>query len=381
MQNLNHLQITASKFYLCAFLCLLVGGGQVAAQSTELDLPTPATSNAIEGRIAPLDIGDARLTTHFYTFGATRGDLIFNVESVNLDGDIDLFAAGSLRPLAKITLLNLSDTLKVTKTIFLRAEEQLILRVQARTPNDEAGTYRIRFDGSFVAARAPAETDTQDPATALPSPARTPEQNVRRVSSVGARIEEPSPPPQAETASAATKEDTPPPAAKRTAKKPVPSRPATRRGTTRTRPAKKEPSPAETATVDPGKIEATDDGKREPEPARDERATETAEERTAPAKPTTKKTARASRGRAKTRAPVAAKTAEPPAESTPEQQTALPQIGARLVVQLKDGTTIEHQMSVVRRVTVEKGMLVIVLNNGKTERQFMSGVLRMAIEP
>ncbi|MDQ3585072.1 MAG: hypothetical protein M3407_04790 [Acidobacteriota bacterium] len=381
MQDLDHPLITASKFYLLVVLCLLVCDVRAVAQSTELDFPTPVTSNAIAGRIAPLDIGDARLTTHFYTFGATRGDLIINVESVNLDGDIDLFIAGSLQPLAKITLLNLSDALKVTRTIFLRAEEQLILRVQARTPNDEAGTYRIRFDGSFVAARAPAETDTQDAATALPSPARTPDQNVRRVSSVGARIEEPSPPPQAETTSAETKDDTPPPAAKRAAKKPAPVRPATRRGTTRTRPAKKEPAPAETAAVDPGKIEATDDGKREPEPARDERATETAEERTAPAKPTTKKTARASRGRAKTRAPVAAKTEEPSAESTPEQQTALPQLGARLVVQLKDGTIIERRMSAVRRVTVEKGMLIVVLNNGKTERQLMSSVLRMAIEP
>jgi hypothetical protein len=38
-------------------------------------------------------------------------------------------------------------------------------------------------------------------------------------------------------------------------------------------------------------------------------------------------------------------------------------------------------MSSIRRVTVENGMLVIVSKTGKTERQPMTAVLRMSIEP
>jgi hypothetical protein len=46
-----------------------------------------------------------------------------------------------------------------------------------------------------------------------------------------------------------------------------------------------------------------------------------------------------------------------------------------------DGEQFVRDMSGVRRVIVENGMIVIVSKNGKTERQPMSGVLRMSIEP
>jgi argonaute-like protein implicated in RNA metabolism and viral defense len=42
---------------------------------------------------------------------------------------------------------------------------------------------------------------------------------------------------------------------------------------------------------------------------------------------------------------------------------------------------VERYMTTVRRVTVEYGQLIVVMKDGKVERQPMSNVLRMAIEP
>jgi phage terminase small subunit len=38
-------------------------------------------------------------------------------------------------------------------------------------------------------------------------------------------------------------------------------------------------------------------------------------------------------------------------------------------------------MSTVRRVTVENGLIVVTTKDGKVERQPMTNVVRMAIEP
>src|ERR671938_516150 len=117
-----------------------------------------------------------------------------------------LFTAGTLRPLLKLTLYAESAA-PVTKGIYLRKREDLILRIEARTPNDEEGTYRLRFGGSFqpiVGGPDIAEAETPTPETTT----RTP--GTKRVSSVGARIEEPAPP-VTEVAATPTPEPTPEP--------------------------------------------------------------------------------------------------------------------------------------------------------------------------
>ena len=150
--------------YALAWAFVLVVPAWVAAQSPDLNLPTPVGTNEIEGRIVPRDLGDSRLTSHFYTFNGTQGDLVLTIESNNLDGAIDLFLTNGLRPLTQITLYGGIGALNVTKSVFLRKEEALVLRVQARTPNDTDGTYRIRLGGTFqpvanVAANTPAQTE------------------------------------------------------------------------------------------------------------------------------------------------------------------------------------------------------------------------------
>jgi len=161
----------------------------VAAQSANQELPTPVFSNEINGTIVPLDLGDSRFTRHYYAFEATPGDLLVTVNSRNLNGDVDVFTAVTFRPLTKITIYAGTIPPEVTKSLYFRTRQIVILRFEARTPNDDAGTYRITLGGSFqpftggipVAENAPTETE----------PNKRDDNNARRLSSVGATIPRP----------------------------------------------------------------------------------------------------------------------------------------------------------------------------------------------
>src|SRR5215211_409167 len=114
-----------------AIAVILLAVGSVSAQSIDPNAPSPVRSNNVTGRIAARDLGDARLTDHYYSFTGTPGDLLITVNSTNLNGDIDVFTAGTLRPLLKLTLYAEIGT-PVTKGIYLRKREDLILRVEAQ---------------------------------------------------------------------------------------------------------------------------------------------------------------------------------------------------------------------------------------------------------
>src|ERR1041385_4819259 len=131
-----------------AVALLLLAVGSVSAQSIDPNAPSPVRSNNLTGRIAARDLGDARLTDHYYALTGTPGDLLITIQSQNLNGDIDVFTVGSLRPLLKATLYA-EVTTPVTKSIYLRQRQVLSLRVEARRANDEQGTYRLSFGGSF----------------------------------------------------------------------------------------------------------------------------------------------------------------------------------------------------------------------------------------
>src|SRR5947209_2721954 len=171
----------------CALALLLLLSLRIAAQSTELEYPWPIRSNEISGTITPRDVGDSRLTRYFYSFTGTPGDLVVTVESQNLEGDVDVFTAGTLRPLAKVSLYAGATTSGGSKTIYLKTRESLILRVEARTPNDTDGSYRVRFSGTFE----PISVDIPDPEVVVPTVTST--GKGRRVTATGARIEEPQP--------------------------------------------------------------------------------------------------------------------------------------------------------------------------------------------
>lgn len=329
------------------------------AQSIDLSAPSPVRANEVVGTIAARDLGDSRLTDHFYAFTGRAGDLLITVESQNLNGDVDLFTAGSLRPLMKFTLYAESNS-PVTRTLFLRKREDLILRVEARSPNDDEGIYRIRFGGSFEPV--PGNDPVVEANDQTPEPSNVASRaGSRRVSSVGARIEEPpaaveeiaaapTPEPTPEEVAVPTPTPEPPTTAEPATRAPEPE-PRRRRG--RVPPVRRRPAPPPAKTDEQASAEATTEekasGGSEPE---------------APVPASRRAGRRGSINR--------------PTEQIPVRE---PPIGPRLVIQLLDGTNIERFMSTIRRVTVENNQIVVVRRDGVIERTRMSEVLRMAIEP
>lgn len=343
---------TRKTFQIALLVSIIIAGASAASgQSADQGLPTPVLSNEIEARIPALDLGDARLTRHFYAFEGTPGDLLITINSRNLNGDLDVFTAVSFRPLMKISIYANTIPPEVTKSIYLRTKQILILRIEARTPNDDHGNYRIRFGGAFApfSGGIPvAENSQTETETASSSP------GTRRVSSVGATINEPpaetsTATPESKSATETVAEKPPEESEKKATPKSARVKPPRSTSTARNPrkrtppPSKPKPSQAETAKSEPAKSE-TEAPKKE-----GEEKTVTPAEKTA--------------------------TEEKPAEPV------TPQPGARLIIEEKDGTRIDRPMSTIRRVVIEGGTIVIVLKTGRTERIPMSAVARMAIEP
>lgn len=325
-------------------------------QSTDISSPSPVTTNDVVGTISARDLGDSRLTDHFYAFTGTPGDVLITVRSNNLNGDVDVFTAGSLRPLVKFTLYAESSA-PATKGIYLRRRENLILRVEARSPNDDEGRYQIRFGGSFEPIAGPLLAEAQPTEGNLSEPlARAVIKKGRRVSSVGARINEPTPPPE-EIAAAPTPEPTP-------AESPTPT-------ATPDRPAEPE-APARSPRRARGRARAerrrpaTEPAKRAETAAANEPEDSDPAGTLEPAAKTATAGRRTGRRGAATRAP----------ETPPE-----PESGPRLIIELQDGTTAQRFMSTIRRVTVENNQIVVVGKDGKIQRTRLSEVVRMSIEP
>lgn len=320
----------AQKLFVLALLLSLAPAAY--AQSTDPNTPWPVRTNTVTARIAARDLGDARLTDHYYAFTGTPGDLLITIQSNNLNGDVDVFTAGTLRPLFKISLYAEIST-PVTKGIYLRRREDLILRVEARSPNDDEGIYRVTFGGSFQPIEGgPDLAEAESPST---SATETPgARKTKRVSSSGARIAEPEPP-VTEVAAAPTPEPAPTPEAK----------------------------PVET----PKTVEKPVEEKTEkPAPVRNSRGRRPTPRRPAPATPP------------RTRDTVAEsetpKPKPPPVEPEPE-------VGPRLVIETNDGTLINRSMSTVKRVTVENGQVVVTGKDGKIDRILLINVVRMSIAP
>ena len=332
------MKLVRSILFVTIFTLAPAGVSLLRAQSTNPELPTPVFSNEINGTIAVLDLGDSRFTRHYYAFEATPGDLNVTVNSRNLNGDIDIFTAVTFRPLTKITIYAGTIPPQVEKSLYFRTRQIVILRVEARSPNDDAGSYRITLGGSFqpfsggipVAENAPTETDPEKRGD-----------NVQRLSSVGATI----PKPPGEVAVEEPKPETP-------AEKPAEEKPVTTPSARRNTPPRRNPRgrtpPRSTRTTTP-KTETTKTATEQPK----------AEEEKPPAG-------------------VERKTEEKPATEKPPQETPP---GARLIIEQTDGTRIDRPMSTVRRIIVETNVIVIILKTGRTERVPMSSVARMAIEP
>jgi hypothetical protein len=332
---------------LCAISSITVG------QSSEQNLPTPVLANDINGRIAPLDLGDPRATRHYYAFAGTPGDLLITIDSKNLNGDMDVFTAVTFRPLMKTSLYANSQTGEVTKGLYLRVQQILILRVEARTPNDEAGSYHVRFGGTFAPFSGGIPV-AENPAP--PEDSTGADRGSNRLSSVGATIPRPVVETAAVTSEPKSAAEIEKPAEETAVKKttqaktrPVRPAPTARNSRGRTRPVRPKPTPSDTKAA---KASA---------PKTEETKTEAVKKDAAAAD---EKTA----------------SSEKPDAAKPSTQE-LPRPGAHLIIEARDGTKVDRPMSTIRRVVIEGAMIVIVLKTGRIERIPMSAVARMAIEP
>ncbi len=316
---------------IATLMLVLAATIEVATQSTDVSFPTAVAANEIDGRILPRDIGDARPTRHFYIFTGTPGDLVVTVESKNLNGDVDVFAAG-MRPLTKITLYAGVDSSTATKSIYLRRQERLILRVEARSMNDAEGTYRIRFDGAF--APASSEMIAQSENNRLTVPVVSSKQpSGRRVTSVGGTVE-------ADSNEAKTNDV-------------IETKESFSSASASVAVAKSEPKPSPPVktitTPQPVVVRATRTRPRRPRPGR-------------------------------VRGDSLPRKSAPATKPVPSPTPPIPTISTRLIIETRDGERLEREMSTVRRITVENGQLIIVMKDGKSQKQSMTNVLRMAIE-
>ena len=372
-------------FFLPVIALCLFNAPSTRAQSADLGRPTPVLTSEISGRISPRDVGDARLTRHFYAFTGIEGDLFITVESTELNGDVDVFTASTLRPLLKITVISSPLATRATKSVYLRVEEPLILRVEGRAAGDVDAQYRVRFEGAFrpasgALAEAGALETSDNPETASTS------REGRRTTATGARI--PLPPGETATRPESRSETQPSNAETTTgpasteaaaettgANRNRPSRTPTRRGTRRNRPAREPAVNTGTETTDANRTTGEETGTDASVPKETVPATPPRSRPTRRGSRNT--TTRAGRGEA------AREGATAPSErpATAETSEASPEPSTRLVIVTKDGETIERDMKTVRRVTVERGQIVIVGTDGKISRQPLSNVLRMAIEP
>lgn len=168
---------------LLAVLSIILSS-PIYPQSTDQNSPTLVTSNQIDGEIKARDIGDSRRTTYYFLFNGNRGDIFINIVTSNLNGEIDVFTLEGLRPKTKITLFADNAENETGRVIYMRKPEQLIMRVQGRTPNDDPATFQIKFAGSFEPLVARREKSDSD----LPEVNTTAEGTVK-VNSVGTIIE------------------------------------------------------------------------------------------------------------------------------------------------------------------------------------------------
>jgi hypothetical protein len=337
------------------FLLLLAScAGSSVAQSTDVAWPSPIRSNEVRGTIAARDLGDPRVTDHYYAFTGTPGDVLITVDSRNLNGDIDVFTASSLRPLLKFTVYAGSSA-PITKSIYLRKQEELILRVEGRTPDDDEATYRLRLGGAFAPITSGPLAEHED-ALQHSSVAEV-SKGSKRVSSVGARIDEP----PSEVAESPKPEPTPD-VPTETAPKPVTTARSTTRNTRTRRPVTRKARPVQT----PKEVDTT---KSEEAVAKDDTA-----EKTTTESAETKKTEVAERPARKGKSARATPAPQPVATQETDD------VGPRLVIETSDGTLVNRSMGGVRRVTVENGQVVVIGKDGKIQRIPLASVVRMTIQ-
>jgi hypothetical protein len=295
------------------------------AQSNDQNFPTPVTSNELSGTIKARDIGDSRLTTHFYAFDGSQGDIFINVVTRNFTGDIDIFSAEGLRPLAKMVLYADAGVSENGRLIYVKQSEHLLLRVEGRTPNDDTATYQIKFAGSFVALK-PGKPD-KPPTISDEEKSNDTTVDVNAVGTVNPSKPKPKP------------KKTP---------EPVATDPDTDTSATtdkeKTKPERERIKPIVVVEDYPGESETT--SKKAPDKTRPKETVRP---------PTTRKK-----------------------PSIPKQPDPLANV--HLVIAMKDGSVIERILSEVQRFNFDKGVLTVIGKDGKVTSFSMLDIDKVTIQ-
>jgi hypothetical protein len=354
----------------------------VTAQSGNIDSPTPVYTREIKERILPRDIGDTRLTRHFYSFQGGPGDLEISVESKNLNGDVDIFASNGLRPLAKLSLFDTGSSTTVSKSVYIKTQEPLILRVEARTSGDEEGSYTINFSGSFTASTQPLSDVNKEQQDALLAETQSrSDGRTYKVNAAGARIIEPAPVIPSATEIVASVEIPTSSPIETTEKHEISILKADPPSPQKITPKQRESDQQKSPTT-----QAVNETASEPESSQppttpitessDIAKTSPAPEVSTPSIQSSPPTPSPPTAKAEPIGPEAKQTKR--SESLPAQNTT---DQSRLIIEKRDGTKEEFFMRDIRRVTVEKGYLLVIRKNGTSQSYSMIGILRMAIEP
>ena len=330
------------------------------AQSVEQAFPTPITTNELRATIEPRSVGDARLTSYYYAFDGTQGDIFVNVVSKNLNGDIDIFVRDGLRLLSKIVVYADVGDGETGRVVYLRKPEKLLLRIQGRSPNDDPATVQIKFAGSFVAAAA--ADVPEPPRVAKRSTEAEPLTALQKDGSVAPPADVPIEVAKAEkeTEKAQETSENPSPDVVQQPKMAAPGK------TVRNRVIVEStlPDPMETTTASTGaaarktpadpKLPAT-----KPSSSRRNARTVRSTERDSGAQPSTDPET---------------------APTVPEAETRDPMADFRLVIVFKDDSRVERPMTEILRFTVDRGVLTVVDRSGRIGRYSMADIKRVGIE-
>lgn len=316
-------------------------------------------------------MGDPRLTSYFYAFDGGQGDLFINAVTQNFNGDIDVFAADALRSLTKMVVYAETEPSETGRLIYLRKPERLILRIQGRTPNDDAATFRIKFGGSFIALSG--EKDVAAPA--IKTSDAVAESGVR-VNSVGTIVEvipkpQPTPKPTPErkeiVAAVVKKTESVKKATPEAVKTPKnePKENVSAAKTVETKPAS---PPTKKAPVKGDK----DVTEKETAVASSMKKPSAPKVKTVFNQPNKPKSISANKKPAEK---PQSKPKAPPVEKKPD-----PLASIRLVVELKDGKVIERPMSEVEKFSVDNGVLTVLAKDGKSVKYSILEVAKVTIE-
>jgi hypothetical protein len=331
----------AYQRYFFLFLATLFWTSVAHSQSRDQNFPSPVTSSEIAGTIPARDVGDSRLTSYFYTFEGSQGDIFINVVTKNLTGDIDVFTADKVQLLTRIVVYADSAQGETGRVIYLRRPARLLLRIEGRSPNDDPATFRVKFAGSFIAM---AGTEKDD-APVIDRSEKSDSSGIK-VNSVGTIIQVP----------VKTKD---------AVKDPVV--------------IEKTEAKTETEIIQPDET-AAEKVKSEVEipkvritPAPDVKTTIGA--RPPRTRAGTKKIAAAKAENVDTSASTARDT-----EISPPAAKIDPLASINLIITLKDGGVVEHPMNQVFRFSVDKGVLTVITKDRKTSRFSILDVQKVTIQ-